>query len=198
MSHPLQFIWSVLLPLLGLAFGVWLLGYSWKRSEEPNKLVFKWLLTLALACPIAWGVARLFKLGFAAGGLGGAAVAIGGLFLTVAGGCAMYAIWRHSLIDVVTSPITSLYDGGNEPPEPKPLYSIALAKRKFNRPLEAIVLIREQLAKFPNDFEGVMLLATIQAEDLNDLPGAEITLNHFCAAPQAPDRQVVAAWPIGI
>ena len=28
---------------------------------------------------------------------------------------------------------------------------------------------------------------------MNDLPGAEITLNHFCDSPHAPDRQVVAA-----
>ena len=53
--------------------------------------------------------------------------------------------------------------------------------------------IREQLAKFPNDFEGVMLLANIQAEDLNDLPVAEITLNNFCNLPEAPPNQVAAA-----
>jgi predicted Zn-dependent protease len=38
-----------------------------------------------------------------------------------------------------------------------------------------------------------MLLANIQAEDMNDVPGAENTLNHFCNLPDAPDRQVVAA-----
>jgi hypothetical protein len=56
------------------------------------------------------------------------------------------------------------------------------------------MVIREQLAKFPKDFEGIMLLANIQAEDLNDLPGAEITLNNFCNSPNTPDRQVVAAF----
>ena len=39
----------------------------------------------------------------------------------------------------------------------------------------------------------MLLLANIQAEDMNDLPGAEITLNHFCDSPDAPDRQAVAA-----
>ena len=135
----------------------------------------------------------MFKIGFAAGGMAGAAIAITGVFLTVAGGFVMYAIWRHSIIDLVANPITSIFDGGSEPPEPKPAYSMAQAKRKSSRPLEAIVLIREQLAKFPTDFEGVMLLANIQAEDLNDLPGAEITLNHFCDAKNVPDRQVVGA-----
>jgi tetratricopeptide (TPR) repeat protein len=64
----------------------------------------------------------------------------------------------------------------------------------LNRPLEAIVEIRKQLAKFPNDFEGVTLLANIQAEDMKDLPSAEITFDHFCNSPDAPPRQVAAAW----
>jgi hypothetical protein len=96
--------------------------------------------------------------------------------------------------DLLASPLTRIFDGGNEAPEKKPFYSIAVARRKMGKPLEAIMLIREQLAKFPDDFEGVMLLANIQAEDMNDLPGADITLNHFCISPDAPERQVVAAY----
>jgi len=106
---------------------------------------------------------------------------------------AINVIWRNAILDLITRPLTSIFDGGSEPPEPKPAYSMALAKRKSNHPLEAIVAIREQLAKFPADFEGFLLLANIQAEDMNDLPGAENTLNHFCDSPNAPDRQVVAA-----
>ena len=63
----------------------------------------------------------------------------------------------------------------------------------MNKPLEAIVEIRKQLAKFPNDYEGVTLLANIQAEDMKDLPSAEITFNHFCDLPDAPPKQVAAA-----
>ena len=37
------------------------------------------------------------------------------------------------------------------------------------------------------------MLAGIQAEDLQDLPGAEITLNHFCDQPNPPPRQFAAA-----
>jgi hypothetical protein len=40
----------------------------------------------------------------------------------------------------------------------------------------------------------VSLLANIQAEDTKDLPGAEITFNHFCERPEAPPKQVAAAW----
>ena len=93
----------------------------------------------------------------------------------------------------MSKPITSLFDGGTQPPEPKPYYSIALTKRKLYRPLEAIVEIRKQLAQFPTDYEGISLLATIQAEDMKDLAGAEMTLNHFCDSPAAPPKQVAAA-----
>ena len=37
--------------------------------------------------------------------------------------------------------------------------------------------------KFPNDVIGQMMLAEIQAQNLNDLPGAEVTLQRFCAQP---------------
>ena len=53
--------------------------------------------------------------------------------------------------------------------------------------------IRKQLAKFPNDFEGVSLLASIQAEDMKDLASAETTFNHFCDRKEAPPKQVAAA-----
>jgi tetratricopeptide (TPR) repeat protein len=89
--------------------------------------------------------------------------------------------------------LTGLYDGGNERPEQKPYYSIARSLRMKGKFLEAVVEIRKQLARFPNDFEGVMLLAGIQAENLQDLPGAEITLNHFCDQPNPPPKQVAAA-----
>src|SRR5208283_58375 len=93
----------------------------------------------------------------------------------------------------ILKPFTALYDGGNEEPELKPYYSIAISKRKRGKFLEAVMEIRKQLARFPNDFEGVMLLAGLQTEDLKDLPGAEITLNHFCGQPDAPPKQVAAA-----
>ena len=185
MSHILKIALDSFLSLFGLGFLVWLFWRALKNSDEPAKLVFKWLVTgLVLWLEFGFAVPA-----FAAGGLG----AIFGLGLTGALAMAFNVIWRNSLLELITKPFTSLFDGGSEPPDPKPAYSSALAKRKSNRPLEAVVAIREQLAKFPNDFEGVMLLAGIQAEDLDDLPGAEITLNHFSDSPDAPDRQVVAA-----
>jgi hypothetical protein len=186
MSRTLEIAADVFWLAIIIGGGVWLLLKTLKSSDDPPKLIFKWIFT-------AVTIGFVFKVvvpGFEAGGYD----AIVGLILMLLCGLAMAVTWRHSIIDLVANPIASLYDGGNEPPELKPLYSIAYSKRKLNRPLEAIVEVRKQLAKFPNDFEGVMLLAGIQAEDLKDLPSAEITFNHFCDLPDAPPKQVAAAF----
>jgi len=186
MSHVLHIVLNVLLSLFGLGFIGWIFWRSLQQSHDPVRLVFKWVLTVGLGC------AELFVAmpAFARGGFDAIFVGLG---LTGALAMVFNIMWRHSIIELFTKPLSNIFDGGSEPPEPKPVYSIALAKRKSNRPLEAIVAIREQLAKFPTDFEGVMLLANIQVEDMSDLPGAEITLHNFCNSPKAPDRQIVAA-----
>ena len=158
---------------------------SLKRSEDAAKLIFKWIFTGI----VVWFIFKRVVPAFEKGGFD----AIFGLVLMLICGMLMVITWRHSLTDLVANPIASLYDGGKEEVEPKPYYSIAITKRKLNKPFEAIVAIREQLAKFPNDFEGVALLANIQAEDTKDLQGAEITFNHFCERKDAPPLQVAAA-----
>jgi hypothetical protein len=186
MSRIFEIAVNVFLLLLILGFAGWVLFRSLKRSADPPKLIFKWVLTFVVV-GFEFTVARP---AFARGG----GDALFGLGLTLVCALAMIITWRHGLIDLIASPIASLYDGGREEVEPKPYYSIATTRRKLNKPFEAIAAVREQLAKFPFDFEGVTLLASIQAEDAKDLPGAEITFNHFCGRPEAPPRQVAAAW----
>ena len=185
MANALHIASNIFFLVVIVGFAGWLLFRLLKRSDAPAKLVFKWIFTaLMLGLMIFW-LAPQFKMG------GGAAVAA--LGLAGVWGIVMAITWRHALIDLVANPIASLYDGGREEVDPKPFYSIAITKRKTNKPLEAIVEIRKQLAKFPNDFEGVILLAGIQAEDLKDLASAEITFDHFCERPDAPPQQVAAA-----
>ena len=194
MSQILRIAVDVALPIIGLAFIIWLMVVALKRSDDPTKIIFKSLFSIGLV------VGEVFLIRSMKGHLGGgesardyatAMIMAGSL---AACGIILSITWTTQISALLSSSITSLYDGGTEPPEPKPYYSIALAKRKLNRPLEAIVEIRKQLARFPNDYEGICLLAAIQAEDLKDLPGAEMTLNHFCDSPEAPPRQVAAAF----
>jgi len=167
---------------IGLVVILGVIGWGFfrmlKRSYDPAKMLFKLAITvpLAIACFIG-----AIKLSFF------------GPFVMIILGVAISILWAPHIGEWLCKPLTNLFDGGGEEPEPKPYYSIAISKRKLNKPLEAVVEIRKQLARFPNDFEGVMLLAGIQAEDMKDLPGAEITLNHFCDRPEAPPKQVAAA-----
>jgi hypothetical protein len=177
MSHTFLLVVNVSLSLLGLGFLVWLSVRTLKRSGEPMKLVWKWAVTLPFVA---------FCLFFAAH------IGPFGPFLIVLMAIVMSFMWTPHISELLFSPLTNLFDGGNEPPEKKPYYSIALTKHNRGKPHEAVAEIRRQLAQFPNDFEGVMLLARIQAEDLADLAGAENTLNHFCDWPGAPVKQVAA------
>jgi len=149
-----------------------------KRSYDPAQMLFKLAITvpLVIACFIA-----AIKLSFF------------GPFVMIILGVAISVMWAPHIGEWLCKPLTGLFDGGGEVPELKPHYSVAISKRKQGKFLEAVVETRRQLARFPNDMEGVMLLADILAEDLKDLPGAEIALNHFCDRPDAPPKQVAAA-----
>jgi len=180
------------LAVIGVGGG-WVLIRSLKASDDPVKIVFKWLFTIPLVIGEFFFARHLIG-SIQPGDISTNAAPTFMMVISIAVcGVALGAIWGSHISNIIAMPLTNLFDGGHEEPEKKPYYSSVLARRNQGRPLEAIMLIREQLAKFPADFEGVMLLASLQAENMNDLPGAEITLNHFCDSPKTPDRQVVAA-----
>lgn len=176
--------WALLVFLAGVVF--WLFWRTFRKSHEPMALALKWITT----APVVYVIIKVVIPNFAAGGQN---AIFGGLFVMLFCGVVLAILWVGSLVDVVSKQFGALFDGGDTPPEPKPYYSIAIAKRKRNKPLEAVLAIREQLAKFPNDYEGIQLLAHIQAEDLKDLPAAEATINHYCEWDKAPPQQVAAA-----
>lgn len=194
MSQILRIAVDVALPVIGLAFFVWLMVLALKRSDDPAKIIFKTVFSAVLIIGEFFFVHKMLGMGGGGGEAAGYAVAMVAAGSIAACGIILGIMWTQHIAELISNPFANLYDGGTEPPEPKPFYSIALAKRKLNHPLEAIVEIRKQLARFPDDYEGICLLAAIQAEDLKDLPDAELTLHHFCESPDAPPRQVAAAF----
>jgi hypothetical protein len=157
-----------------------------KRSENP------WVMALRIiSTPIIIGIEVRFIQYVATVGAGEAGFGIPISVMI----CALLLayIWAHTLIEALIRPLTDSFDGGSQAMEAKPLYSMAIARRKSGHPLEAVLAFREQLARFPNDSEGIFLLAATQAEDLNDLPAAAITLGLFCDSGAAP-KQVAAAF----
>jgi tetratricopeptide (TPR) repeat protein len=179
-------LFNLVFSLIGVAVIAWLFWRSLKNSDDAVRLIFKWVLSAGAV----WVAIYKAMPAFGRGGL----EAIYGLGLMMTAALFLNILWRHSVLDFLTKPLTGLFDGGDEKPEHKPFYSIAQTQRKKGNYSGAINEVRKQLEKFPDDFEGFMLLAAIQAENLNDLSAAEITLNKFCAGKRAPDAHVAAAW----
>ena len=153
-------------------------------------MLFKWVITI----PVLWVLFGVAAPMVAKGGYGGA---FGGVPFTAVCGLALAVIWRRDLAELIASPFASLYDGGNIPPEPRPFYSIAQAKQKQGHYLEAVAEVRKQLARFPTDFEGHIMLAQIQAKNLKDMPAAELTIQRLCAQPgHAPANVTFALYSL--
>jgi len=185
MSRILETVGDAILWVVLVGCGGWLFWRALKCSDDPARLIFKWVVTIPVIACFVWVIMPMVR--------NGGWSAIGGIFSAVVLGKILVIVWGSTIASKIAEPLTNIIDGGNEPPEPKPCYSAAQARRKRREFLEAVVAVREQLARFPNDMEGVMLLAAMQAEDLKDLPAAEMTLNHFCDRPEAPPKQVAAA-----
>ncbi|HTL54985.1 MAG TPA: hypothetical protein VL361_04865 [Candidatus Limnocylindrales bacterium] len=148
-------------------------------------MVFKWVLTIAVMCLMYWHA-------FPMAGQGGM-VAFTGVSWAIIYGIILTITWRHNLGGLIAKPFASLYDGGDLEVEPRPAYSIAQSRQKQGRYLEAVAEIRKQLDRFPTDFEGHMMLAQIQAENLKDLPGTELTIQRLCSQPGHAQKNIAFA-----
>jgi tetratricopeptide (TPR) repeat protein len=155
--------------LLVIAAG-YMIVRSVQKAEDPARMVFKWVVTAVLVWLMLTQVGPMMVTN-----------PVMGLPLTGVCSLALVIIWRRTIAMLVANPLGSLYDGGTQPPDPRPAYSVAYARQKQGRYLEAIDELRRQLRRFPTDVEGQMLLAQIQAENLNDLQAAELTIERFCA-----------------
>lgn len=176
-----EIIINGLLLLLIIGFIVFRIA---KKSDDPKVLTFKWILTAALIGYWLYGPASVHE---------GGMTAFKALVTTMFEGLAMAILWRRSIAGIFANSIGGLYDGGTTPIEAKPLYSHAIALRNRGNYNEALAGVRKELEKFPGDFEGQMLLAKIQAENLNDLPGAAITIERiFNQSAHAPGNVALA------
>jgi tetratricopeptide (TPR) repeat protein len=144
-----------------------------RKSEDPARTAFKLAISAVVIGWTAWMIRRNL----------GQPFDFYDLSIMMICAFVMIVLWRHEIAGLVARPIENLFTGGDIPPEPKPYYSIAEARRKLGRYPEAVAEIRKQLEKFPTDFTGQMMLAEIQAQNLDDLPGAELTIRRLIEQP---------------
>ena len=163
---------GLLMMLVVVGTAVLLLIRSLKRSEDPPKLLFKWILTFVFAGTL---LVIVRKIGFE----DNSAVLIPAVCVLF--GIPLGAMWAPSWGAILAKPFTAMFDGGDTPPDPTPFYSVAFSRRKQGKYEEAIKEIQQQLQRFPDDFRGQIMLAQIQAEDLNDLAGAQQIIQRICS-----------------
>ena len=166
-----------------VVFG-WMVRRSMRMSDDPARLLFKWILTGLVA-------AFLIFIGLGLGPDKTEFVVVP--FAAVVAGIMLSFIWAPSIGALLAKPFTSLFDGGGQEPEAKPLYSTAQARRKQGKFNEAIHEIQNQLARFPTDVIGQLMIAEIQAVNLNDLPSADITIQQLCNQPGHAPKNVAFA-----
>ncbi len=172
--------------LATIAGAFWVYFLVLKKSDNPRMIVIKTVASVVVI--VGFNIFVGWILG--SGDLGSAfiavpAAAVGGLILAI--------MWRHHVINVFAQPFANLFTGGDTAPDPEPFYSIARAKRRNQKYVEAIELIEEQLERFPDDFNGLMMIAEIQALDQHDLSGATATIERICEDQADHPRNVAVA-----
>ena len=178
MPRPLAIGFSVMSAMLI----VWTL-YRWlSRTEDPRILIRNWVVTLVCAGIIALILRNQLTRD---------ALYVPALILVFA--IVLSVIWAPNVGALLAKPLTSMFDGGDEEIEPAPLYSVATNKIRKGEFQAAAFEIKEQLIKFPEDFKGQHLLAQLQAQHLNDLPGAQVTIERLIAQPNHPPQEIAFA-----
>jgi hypothetical protein len=177
-SQTTETVRGTILLVVGAAALIWFIVRTVRGAEDPARMAFKWILTipLALLCLFSFKLFGPY-----------------GLFVIVGSGVVLSILWTPHLGAALIEPLTGILDGGNQQIEPRPAYSIAQSRQKQGRYTEAVAEIRKQLARFPTDFEGQMMLAQILAENLQDLPGAELTIQKLCEQPGHAPKNIAFA-----
>jgi tetratricopeptide (TPR) repeat protein len=185
-----------------LTFG-WIISRVQREEAGRTRTALRWLLSAALLTGLILLLVKLAGLDSS-----GSLFADFGVVLFLVGAIAICAIFLGLLFapqlgSWMARPIISLFDGGSQELERQPMYAIALAHRKRGRYPRAIAEIQKQLAAFPGDYPGTLMLAEIQIESQRDVSSAiQILEDWIVQFGQQSDRvpsalHQIADWHLG-
>jgi len=194
MEMSLRIAWGVFVLLAVATVVAWIIWRLLKNSTDPAALLFRWVMSAVI---LGGG---FYFIKWMMGPNPAAQEQIAAVLAGAVIGLIFAILWLPAIIEKVSETIGTLFTGGSEPPPPEPFYSPAIAMRKQGKFREATYEVQQQLARFPNDVTGQMMMAEIQAADLNDLPAAQLTIERLChqaghSAPQIANAfNALADW----
>lgn len=163
-----------LLTIFGIVAGIVFILKLIQGSESPVKLIFKAAATAA----VIWFYFDLKK--------GGPF----GMLLSIAVLSALAFLWWADVGEMLGGLITGGMMGGGKV-DKTALLSRVESLRKTGRYEEALEEAQEQLAKFKNDFDCYMMIASIQAENMDNLPIAQSLLESLIENNKKLERKQV-------
>lgn len=188
MEMSLRIAWGVFVLLATAAAVAWIIWRLLKNSTDPAALMFRWVMSVVILGGGFYFIKSMM------GPNPGAQEQIAAVLAGAVIGLIFAILWLPAIIEKMSETIGALFTGGSEPPPPQPFYSPAIAMRKQGKFREALYEVQQQLARFPNDVTGQMLMAEIQAADLNDLPTAQLTIERLCEQPGHSAPQIANAF----
>ena len=157
----------ILIGGVGLAVVIYIIRKQLRNPQnDPVKVIGLWVLSLVVFVGISYSTVAAQE-GFAL-----LFVLLVALPIAVLVGVA----WTPTIANILVSPLTTALSGDDTEAYEGPAYGQALAKRKRGRYEDALEAVEAQLEQYPGDFDGLMLKAAIQAENLDDLPAAMTTI----------------------
>jgi len=163
-----------------------------KNSDnEPGKVILKWIVTLTVIGVMIHTALTVNIL-------------IAFIFVLLPCSILLGLWWTPEISNWMLSPLTNSLTGDSRESYNRPEYGIANARRKRGQYAEAIVAVDEQLVKHPGNFDGLMLKADIQAENLADLPAAAATIQETLNDPEQLNYRLpvalnkMAEWQLSI
>src|ERR1051326_1587201 len=113
MTHAL--IIDILLWVFAVFIVGWIVWQTLAKADNIKSMIIRWILTAVILAFLFFKVAPIV-------GEGGWDAAMTGIPVTALCGLALALVWRHAIASLIAKPFASLYDGGDTPPEPKPVY----------------------------------------------------------------------------
>ena len=172
--------WTLVVSIL-LVVGLPVAFWRWARGTEEGAVK----LTLKVSFTAGW----IFSIVFF-GAKDAVAVAFAVMLL---GAVPVSLIWAPTFGAMLANLIGGLYTGGATEIEERPVYSFATARLNRGEVTGAIAEVRKQLEQFPEDHQGLMLLARIFVERQNNLPEASEILERIGTDPRYSSGEQVMA-----